>query len=285
MKLLKRIVEVLLCTVVLLIAIFLIGRYGWKLVGFHACTSAGIERVIVEEKQVQIDGFYPGSFPKGFLGYYAEQVDNTLYVGFKFSSLFGIFETGHFEIAIPTEGTVSLVVIKTNEHEYSIWSEEEEWNSEETEILAVPTGYEQILVHYRTALKENWDEQQLINSGLNPMVRNVDPGTVGYTVIDLDDNGLPEFVIGTISGDDFYEKLIFDLYTVDKDGEEVQVFRSIERDYYYYAGSNRFANLCYFSDADSFVTTLKFEDTGLDDMTFITAPTECVQMKFVSIVE
>ena len=51
-------------------------RYGWKLGGFNACETAGIEQVNMKEDHVRIRGFYPGSFPTGFLGYHAEQVDN-----------------------------------------------------------------------------------------------------------------------------------------------------------------------------------------------------------------
>lgn len=126
MKRLKSILTILLCTAVLLFAVFLIGRYGWKSGGFRACESAGIEHVNVEEDRVRICGFYPGSFPQGFLGYHAEQVGSTLYVGFKFSGLFGIFETGDFDITIPAKGTVSQVVVKTGEQEYPIWPEEDE---------------------------------------------------------------------------------------------------------------------------------------------------------------
>lgn len=126
MRTIKRLVIALLCIVVLLSAVFLIGRYGWRLGGFRACEGAGIEQVDVGEATVRIRGFYPGSFPKGFLGYHAEQVDDILYVGFRFSGLFGIFETGDFDIVIPTDGTVGQVVIKTGEHEYPIWSSEED---------------------------------------------------------------------------------------------------------------------------------------------------------------
>lgn len=389
MKLLKRLLTILLCTAVLLLAVFLIGRYGWKLVGFRACESAGIRQVNVEEKQVRIHGFYPGSFPQGFLGYHEEQVDSTLYVGFKFSGLFGIFETGDFDIIIPTNGTVSQVVVKSCEQEYPIWPEKEnslseeaaesgiyvrldrddvysvDWHFEnqsggmanadgtalevgkniyldndiffaaanlerpvpvlltfsdkdgtpiartntsfdsqspvlivtltadarillngvEAEVPAVSTVYEQILDQYRTALEENWDGQQLTDAGLNLMLRDVTPETVGYAVDDLDDNGIPELAIGTISWDDFYGRLIFALYTVDSGGEPVSVFSSIERDRYYYAGGNRFANLGSSSAADSFVTTLKLEGEGLVDMTFTTDPAEYVQMKLVSVIE
>lgn len=121
------------CILALLIAVFLTGRYGWKLGGFNACETAGIEQVNVEEDHVRIRGFYPGSFPRGFLGYHAEQVDHTLYVGFKFSALFGIFETGDFDITIPTTGTVTQVVVKSGDHEYTVWPQEDEFYVSETE--------------------------------------------------------------------------------------------------------------------------------------------------------
>ena len=120
MKIAKRILIVIVSVILLLTAVFLVGRYGWKLGGFQACESAGIEEVTVGENQVHIRGFYPGSFPQGFLGYYAEQADDTLYVGFKFSGLFGIFETGDFDITISTDGTVQKVIIKTKDSEYPL---------------------------------------------------------------------------------------------------------------------------------------------------------------------
>lgn len=116
----KRLLLSVVCIVLLLLAVFLIGRYGWELGGFRSCESAEIEKVTVEENQVHIRGFYPGSFPQGFLGYHAEQVDDTLYVGFKFNGLFGIFETGDFDITIPTDGTVQKVIIKTKDSEYPL---------------------------------------------------------------------------------------------------------------------------------------------------------------------
>ena len=81
----KRVIAVFLILVLAAGLVFLTGRYGWKLVGFNACETTGIEQINVEEDHVRIRGFYPGSFPTGFLGYHAEQVDHTLYVGFKFT--------------------------------------------------------------------------------------------------------------------------------------------------------------------------------------------------------
>ena len=66
MKAVKRTLSVLAILAVILLAIFLAGRYGWKLGGFRACQGAGITSVEVSEDSVHIKGFYPGSFPEGF---------------------------------------------------------------------------------------------------------------------------------------------------------------------------------------------------------------------------
>ena len=391
MRLLKNGLKILLCAAVLVFVVFLIGRYGWKLLGFSVCESAGVETVEVTDDRVKITGFYPGSFPRGFLGYHAEQADHTLYVGFKFSTLFGIFETGDFDITIPTKGTVTQVVVRSGEHEYTVWPQEAEFfvneaeatengiyvrlersdvysvgwyfenksggmtnadgtalevgknifldndvfytasnlersvpvmltfsdkdgktiahvnlsydpespvltatltadariyvNGIEPEKLAVPVVYEPILKQYRSALEERWTGQQLVDAGLNFMIKDVPSEAVGYAVDDLDDDGVPELVIGTIAGDEFYGKLVFVLYTVDDDGEPVQIFSSIERDRYYYAGGVRFANLGSSAFDDSYVTTLKLEGEGLVDMTFTTDPEDYVQMQLVPIAE
>ena len=134
-------------------------------------------------------------------------------------------------------------------------------------------------------MEERWTGQQLVDAGLNFMIKDVPSEAVGYAVDDLDDDGVPELVIGTIAGDEFYGKLVFVLYTVDDDGEPVQIFSSIERDRYYYAGGVRFANLGSSAFDDSYVTTLKLEGEGLVDMTFTTDPEDYVQMQLVPIAE
>ena len=121
MKSLKKVFIVLLTIVVVLTAAFLAGRYGWKLGGFRACQSAGITSVEVREQTVHITGFCPGSFPEGFCGYYAEERDGKLYVGFRFSAVFGFFETGDFDITIPVQGMIDEVVLKTRINETTLW--------------------------------------------------------------------------------------------------------------------------------------------------------------------
>ena len=158
-------------------------------------------------------------------------------------------------------------------------------NGIEVDELAVPAVYEPILKKYRTALEENWTGQQLVDDGMNFMIKAVPPEAVGYAVDDLDNDGIPELAIGTISGDEFYGKLIFELYTLDDYGNPVQIFSSIERNRYYYAGGIRFANIGSSAFDDSFATTLKLEGEGMVDMTFATDPKDYVQMQLVPIAE
>ena len=117
--------KILLVPVVLaamLILIFFAGRYGWKLFGFRACESADIESVEVTADGVRITGCDPSLVPDGFLGYHAEESDGILYVGFRFDGLFGMFETGQFDITIPTDGEIHEVYIRTSRDEYLIRS-------------------------------------------------------------------------------------------------------------------------------------------------------------------
>lgn len=124
MKTIKKAMTTLAVVVVFLLVVFLAGRYGWKLGGFSACQSAGIESVEVSENTVHMTGFYPGFFPEGFCGYYAKEQDGKLYVGFRFSAIFGLFETGNFDIKIPVKGDIKEVILKTSMSETSVWNAE-----------------------------------------------------------------------------------------------------------------------------------------------------------------
>ena len=123
MKTLKRVLIILLVIAGVVTAIFIAGRYGWKLGGFNACQGAGIDSVEVTENAVHITGFYPGSFPQGFCGYYAEEQDEKLWVGFRFSTLFGLLNNGDFEISVPIKGRVREVIVKTGTSETLVWKD------------------------------------------------------------------------------------------------------------------------------------------------------------------
>ena len=117
----KKGLTVLLAIAMILAVIFLASCYGWKLGGFRSCQSAGITAVEVDEKAAHMTGFYPGSFPEG---YYAKEQGGKLYVGFRFSAVFGFFETGDFDITIPIKGEINEVIVKTRMNETSIWNDQ-----------------------------------------------------------------------------------------------------------------------------------------------------------------
>lgn len=120
-KFAKRIALGLVCLLAVLMLVFAAGRWGWKLFGFRACQSARIDHIEVTENAVCLQGGYPGIFSKGFLGYYCQEEDGVLYIGFRFSDVFGIFETGVFDITVPTRSQITRVCMKTRYDETVIW--------------------------------------------------------------------------------------------------------------------------------------------------------------------
>lgn len=131
MKVIGKILKTLLVLALILAVVFAAGRYGWKLLGFRACSDAGIESVQVSENAVYMKGFYPGSFPRGFCGYYTRQAGDSLYVGFRFDGIFGFFETGDFAVSIPVQGEIRRIILKSGQTERKIWS---------ADAAAVPGG-------------------------------------------------------------------------------------------------------------------------------------------------
>lgn len=122
----KRVLALFAAVVALCVAVFFGVRYGWRLAGFSFCRTAQIESVSVETDCVKIKGSWPGSFPESLIGYHAEVIDGTLYVGFKYNKLLGvwIYDKGDFQIEIPVEEQIHEVYMKAGDNEYQIWPEQ-----------------------------------------------------------------------------------------------------------------------------------------------------------------
>lgn len=151
-------------------------------------------------------------------------------------------------------------------------------------LETVPAVYQQILDRYGKALRENWSGQQLVDAGMNLMIRDVASETVGYALEDLDGDGTPELILGAVSGDEFYGKLVFQLYTLDDSGAAVQVLGSMDRDCYYYAGGALFAHVGSGGADNEFATTVKLENKALTDLNRQTAPENYVQLQLLPLV-
>ena len=154
-------------------------------------------------------------------------------------------------------------------------------------MAEMPVAYAELLDTYITALNEKWDGNALIGRGLNLIALDLYDGApldnIGYVLVDLDNNGTNELVIGTTANvtDDFYGKVIFDLYTLGQDGTRIQVLSSSARNRYFYAGEQLFVDLGSSSADDSTNATMRYEGMRLTDTNKITAPEEYVQMDLI----
>lgn len=120
-KLLFRLTKIIVIAIAAIVILFFAGRYGWRVFGFAACENTAIESLKVSENSVSISGYDPASFPSGFIGYVAKQKGERLYIGVNYSTLFGFFELGRFDIEVPFEGEVNEIYLKTNKSEELIW--------------------------------------------------------------------------------------------------------------------------------------------------------------------
>ena len=149
------------------------------------------------------------------------------------------------------------------------------------ETPTVEQAYAVVIGEYYTALEQRWNGAELMEDGLNYMAADCygeEPlENLGYAIADIDGDGVQELLIGTIKADEFYDKMILSLYTLDENGVNKLVFDGTERNCYYYAGENRFANLGSSAFNESFETTVKLEEGEMIDMTYTTAPADYVQ--------
>ena len=149
------------------------------------------------------------------------------------------------------------------------------------ETPTVEQAYTVVIGEYYTALEQRWNGAELMEDGLNYMAADcygdAPLENLGYAIADIDGDGVQELLIGTIKADEFYEKMVFSLYTLDENGINKLVFDGTERNRYYYAGENRFANLGSSAFNDSFETTVKLQEGEMIDMTYTTAPADYVQ--------
>ena len=150
----------------------------------------------------------------------------------------------------------------------------------------LPEAYAEILSLYASALTERWDGGTLMEHDMNYMLADCygdNPfQNVGYAIVDLDENGSRELLIGATAniGEEFFRDIIFELYTLDDNGNAIRIFISGERDRYYYAGSMLFAHVGSSSASDSLETTERLENGTLTDLESVTDPSEYKQMEF-----
>lgn len=186
----------------------------------------------------------------------------------------------------PSETEVSVTEKSSGETEKSSGETEEDTGVITDNSDGLPEAYAEILSLYASALTERWDGGTLMEHDMNYMLADCygdNPfQNVGYAIVDLDENGSRELLIGATAniGEEFFRDIIFELYTLDDNGNAVRIFISGERDRYYYAGAMLFAHVGSSSASDSLETTERLENGTLTDLESVTDPSDYKQMEF-----
>lgn len=127
----------------------------------------------------------------------------------------------------------------------SVESNKSEENDKETPQEEYLESYSEIIDDYYVALNEKWEPAALSNASLSILLPYSYKGdtlsNVGYALMDIDSNGIPELLIGAIAGDSFVDKMIFAMYTLSDDKASL-VFNGSERNRYYLCSDNSIAN-------------------------------------------
>jgi|GEM_PF-6135697 len=129
--------------------------------------------------------------------------------------------------------------------------------SPEVSCTAGPLGvagclqkYLDVLSRYRMALTDEIDGSLCAELGISGLARDFygkNPlQKLGYSLYDLDSDGIPELIIGAVENDEFYGGILFDVYrlfpSADQWGPPVKIAESINRIRWYSLGDGLLLN-------------------------------------------
>ena len=104
------------------------------------------------------------------------------------------------------------------------------------EQSAMKEEYASQISAYRTALTERWEMDEYFARDMSPLAvyyyDNNGLENVGYAIMDLNNDGGQELLIGAIAGADT-DPVLFELWTLDANQEPVKLLTSYERNRYY----------------------------------------------------
>lgn len=182
--------------------------------------------------------------------------------------------TAPVETTVPTETTAPVETTAETQPDVQIWD---------------ASAYDALLSQYYQAVSEQWGGGKLMDANMNYMLSDcyyfdaAPLDCLGYAIRDLDGDGVPELMIASTGAitDEFYGKLVFDMYTLDEEGKPCKVFYSAERNRYYYAGDALFANMGSSGAAETNDVTLRYRSGVMEDLGYPTPPASYIQPELI----
>jgi hypothetical protein len=114
------------------------------------------------------------------------------------------------------------------------------------------SAYKSVFEDYEKILSGEWDAENLLNNDFPQQLiycmGDTPYDNIGYTLVDLDNNGIQELLIGEASDDPFYDCLLFQMYTLEN-GNVIKVLSSQENAGYQLCEDSTIA-LNYTDDSD-----------------------------------
>jgi len=125
----KKLLKIVLGTIIVIILIFVISRYGWRLFGFSMCDSPEanhVEDIIVDDTKIFLSGGTVDSI-SAYVGYCCKREDDNLYIGIKHNILLGfINRLGNFNIIIKGDPiSIQNIYFKNSNSERLVWNKKE----------------------------------------------------------------------------------------------------------------------------------------------------------------
>ena len=125
-----------------------------------------------------------------------------------------------------------------------------------------PEVYSELQNKYQDFHDAGFSMAERMESELNYMFPDCEK--YEFTVSDLDGDGSEEMLIKCLDPNDFFKDMVFDLYTLDKEGKPVLVFAGAERNRYYSTeNANIFRHEGSNSAFDSFSCLEKYENGAM----------------------
>lgn len=108
-------------------ALFLPGRYGWRIAGFSGCDAPGqnfVESVTEDGGRLTVRGGTADSM-SACVGYITELRDGRLYLGVRHNALFGFFRRlGGFSVSVERAERITEIYLKGASGERLVWTRE-----------------------------------------------------------------------------------------------------------------------------------------------------------------